>query len=310
MARRLRRSRPRPSRNPLRRILFPSLPDSGPFRGLNCRWSLIGFSYGNDPHAAPSASAGFPGRGAGRDAGRAGRPPRLRGPVHAAWPRTGSALHPAAGFLRTRGVLPVPEDPRRGRLTRSSTSSASPTSPPCSAMTCDSVGSWLTDVIELRYRLPLLWAGIVVRHHHTLAGPCHRPGHPRAHRRSRRVRRRAHRLVRQPRHPLPADPAHRPRPRPVHARPARGRGRRTPPTNGTSPSPPTRSPTTGPCTSKPTSTSPTPSASPKQSPPVQPVSPPSDQTTRSTAGRATALGDLARHQLAFGFDDDADQTAG
>ena len=28
-------------------------------------------------------------------------------------------------------------------------------------MTCDSVGSWLTDVIELRYRLPLLWAGIV-----------------------------------------------------------------------------------------------------------------------------------------------------
>ena len=28
-------------------------------------------------------------------------------------------------------------------------------------LTCDSVGSWLTDVIELRYRLPLLWAGVL-----------------------------------------------------------------------------------------------------------------------------------------------------
>ena len=28
-------------------------------------------------------------------------------------------------------------------------------------MTCDSVGSYLTDVIELRYRLPQLWAGIM-----------------------------------------------------------------------------------------------------------------------------------------------------
>ncbi len=28
-------------------------------------------------------------------------------------------------------------------------------------MTCDSVGSFLTDVIELRYRLPLLWAGVL-----------------------------------------------------------------------------------------------------------------------------------------------------
>ena len=28
-------------------------------------------------------------------------------------------------------------------------------------MTCDSVGSWLTDVIELRYRLPRLWAGVL-----------------------------------------------------------------------------------------------------------------------------------------------------
>ncbi len=28
-------------------------------------------------------------------------------------------------------------------------------------MTCDSVGSYLTDVIELRYRLPNLWAGVL-----------------------------------------------------------------------------------------------------------------------------------------------------
>ncbi|MEO5665695.1 MAG: HNH endonuclease [Nocardioides sp.] len=28
-------------------------------------------------------------------------------------------------------------------------------------MTCDSVGSWLTDIIELRYRLPQLWAGVL-----------------------------------------------------------------------------------------------------------------------------------------------------
>ena len=28
-------------------------------------------------------------------------------------------------------------------------------------MTCDSVGFWLTDVIELRYRLPQLWAGVL-----------------------------------------------------------------------------------------------------------------------------------------------------
>ena len=27
--------------------------------------------------------------------------------------------------------------------------------------TCDAVGSWLTDVIELRYRLPNLWAAIL-----------------------------------------------------------------------------------------------------------------------------------------------------
>jgi hypothetical protein len=29
-------------------------------------------------------------------------------------------------------------------------------------MTCDSVGSYLTDVVELRYRLPQLWAGILI----------------------------------------------------------------------------------------------------------------------------------------------------
>src|SRR5687768_4757290 len=28
-------------------------------------------------------------------------------------------------------------------------------------LTCDAVGSYLTDVIELRYRLPQLWAGVV-----------------------------------------------------------------------------------------------------------------------------------------------------
>ena len=31
-------------------------------------------------------------------------------------------------------------------------------------MTCDSVGSYLTDVIELRYRLPQLWAGVLSGH--------------------------------------------------------------------------------------------------------------------------------------------------
>ncbi|UUZ58117.1 hypothetical protein [Nocardioides sp. B-3] len=149
--------------------------------------------------------------------------------------------------------------------------------------TCDAVGSYLTDVIELRYCLPQLWAGI-------LAGVV-TPW------RARRIAQTtvglsveaatfvdeqtawcANRLT-----PDRAGPAGRPRPRPVHARPTRQRDRG----RGGSAARHLRhrpgSPSTAPCTSRPTSTSPTPSASPKPSPPVPPTNCDWARPTPSTA---------------------------
>ena len=150
-------------------------------------------------------------------------------------------------------------------------------------LTCDAVGSYLTDVIELRHRLPQLWAGVLTGDVTPWRAQADRADHPSPHARGSGVRRRAGRVVRQPPHPHPARTARRPRPRPVHARrPREGdRGRRL--IGVMSRSPPTRSPTTAPSTSRPTSRSPTPSASPTPSPPAPPDSPPSARPTPSTA---------------------------
>ena len=258
-------------------IVFPRPADRS-ISGLDCRWSLLGLTHDQRPprtrlcrtprprcwpRCGPSRSTVAPPR-----CGRCG------------WPRTGSRCTPP----------PTPSDPEA--CFQSPKTLAGDGSPVIDefcipdvatmlGLTCDAVGSYLTDVIELRYRLPQLWAGV-------LAGDV-TPWRARAIAQAtvaltpeaagfvdEQTAWCANRLTPAQLTRLVDHARARFMPEALAARSP------TRPIGGTSPSPPTRSPTTAPSTSRPTWRSPTPSAWPRPWPPVPPGSRPSAPPTPST----------------------------
>ncbi len=171
-------------------------------------------------------SAGLPGRGAGCVAGRAGRPPGVRGPVDGA----GGALGRDCTRSRTRRTRRRASSRRRPspvRGRRRSMSSASPRSRPCWDDLRLGAGRSSPTSSSSRYRLPQSVGRGPGGLRDAVAGAGHRADHRRPHPGGRDVRGRADRLVRQPGHPVAAGAAGRPRPGAVHARPAGSRGSRT-----------------------------------------------------------------------------------
>ena len=71
------------------------------------------------------------------------------------------ALHPAADPSRPGRRASSPRRPSPARGPRLIDEFCIPDVAAMLGMTCDAVGSYLTDVIELRYRLPQLWAGVL-----------------------------------------------------------------------------------------------------------------------------------------------------
>ncbi len=176
--------------------------------------------------------------------------------------------------------------------------------------TNDSAGRFLTDCVEVAYRLPRLWGAVLVGSGRGVAGADHRPDHPRPDPGGRDPRRRAGLLVRVAADAVAAAVGWSTRPGCGSCPTPSRRPWTTRRTSGTSRSTPSRRRSTGPCTSRPTWRSPTPWRWPRPCRSGAEHLAKLGSTDTADGRRATALGDLARHQLTIGFDTDTDTDDG